>query len=143
MFIFFIENLEVPFFEECSFGYYEWFAKRVENTITITKIPILAPFKKVISDYDYDLEIEYLPELKDKDKFLRRNETYELVENYWDGHNHLNYMKIKIEKKKENTILIPYTQEEYKLELDKTLEKLKCKLKSKRNTTDNAKKHYQ
>lgn len=123
MFIFFTKELEVPYYEECSFGYYEWFAKRVESIITVQKVPI-PNFCKITSDYDYELEIKYLPELTNKENYLSRYDTYELVEKYWKNNYHTDYMRIKVEIDGNEIKLIPYTSIDYKLELNKSLENL-------------------
>lgn len=88
---------DIPFYEECSFGYYEWFVEKNNNEIVIHKIATLAPFKRIISDRSYNLDIKYLPELINKEKFLNRNEAYRLVKKYWKNNHCTNYMKIKID----------------------------------------------
>ncbi|EPY6472506.1 hypothetical protein ACWO4B_003203 [Clostridium sporogenes] len=96
-----LDKKNVPFYEECSFGYFEWFVKSDKNEIVIYKIPTLAPFKRIISDKEYKLDIKYLPELSNREKFINRNEAYALVKKYWNPNEELNYLKfvkIKVDK---------------------------------------------
>lgn len=91
-----LNKYDIPFYEECGFGYYEWFVKKDNNEITIYKVATLAPFKVPLSDSSYKLDIEYLPELKDTKKFLNRDEAYRLVNEYWKANKYEKYMKIKV-----------------------------------------------
>jgi len=88
-----LSKADVPFYEECKFGYYEWFVRRNAKELVIKKLAVLAPYKIIISDKSYDLEIKYSPELKNKDEYLSRMEAYEIVRRYWKDDNLLNYLK--------------------------------------------------
>lgn len=91
---------DIPYYEECDFGYYEWFVEKSNDEIVIHKIATLAPFKRILSDKDYKVDIKYLPGLRNKERFLDRCEAYKIVKEHWDPNNnmnnYLNYLRIKI-----------------------------------------------
>ncbi|URZ05923.1 hypothetical protein [Clostridium felsineum] len=91
---------DIPFYEECTFGYYEWFVRKEDNEIVICKVATLAPFKRIIDDKSYELDIKYsVMGQKHKGKFLNRSDAYELVRKYWTdncSNNYLGYLKIRI-----------------------------------------------
>ncbi|PJI06558.1 MULTISPECIES: hypothetical protein [Clostridium] len=91
---------DIPFYEECSFGYYEWFVIKEDDEIVICKVATLAPFKQIITDKSYELDIEYsVMGKKHKGKFASRYDAYALVRKYWinnASNNHLGYLKIRI-----------------------------------------------
>lgn len=91
--------MDIPFYEECSFGYYEWYAKKDIYKMRIYRQPVLASFKRIRSDREYELNIKYDMKNSESDKFSGRNEAYEVVRKHWKNNNlnkYLGYMDVEL-----------------------------------------------
>lgn len=109
-----ISKYDIPFYEECSFGYYEWFVRKSEKDIVLIKEPILAPYKEIISDKSYYSEIKISPRfnyeklilipkhdnLNYRVEYLSRIEAYRTVKKYWREGYSLDWLRIELESGK-------------------------------------------